>query len=142
MTVNELKSRVRSELSAAYPTVTIQIEQLGDDPCDLGVSVFGVEHKVVKWVKDRILDLDEELCCNTEFVLTPLVRNKETTQKYYPQFLSPWTAQVEVAGGLPSKISMVNQTETLILISEKSDSKWVYPKTYANVTNEELALAA
>jgi hypothetical protein len=79
-------------LSASFPFVTIQIERVEDDPLDLGVSVFGVEKNAVKWVKNKILDLDEELCSNTEFVITPLVRDRETTRKYYPQFLSPWTA--------------------------------------------------
>lgn len=77
-------------LLAAFPTVTIQFERVGDDPLHLGVAVYGVESKETKSVKNRILDMDEKLCANSDFALTPLVRDEATTGKYYPEMVSPW----------------------------------------------------
>src|ERR1700677_1124895 len=90
MTVEDLKNYVRTMLNAAFPTVTIQFERISDDPFHLGVSVYGVEASSVKWVKDKILDIDEKLCAGGQYAITPLVRDEATTDKFYPQFSSPW----------------------------------------------------
>ena len=66
MTIDELKNYVLTMLNAAFPTVTIQFECIGDDPFHIGVSVYGVESRAIKWVKDKILDIDEKLCADTE----------------------------------------------------------------------------
>lgn len=87
MTIEQLKTRVSAELRAVIPNAVIQINPLSKNAGDLGVSVFAVEHGDVRTVKDIILNLDGELCIGTEFSLTPMVRDMDTTRKYYPQFL-------------------------------------------------------
>src|SRR5438270_7870908 len=88
--LEELQEQVRSLLGAAFPKFAITFEAIEDDPFHVGVNVFGVERDLVKWVEERVLDLGTKLCENTEFLLTPLVRDLDTTQRFYPQFLSPW----------------------------------------------------
>jgi hypothetical protein len=145
MTIEELKSHVRFMLSAALPFATVQIEPVGDDPRDLVVSVFGVAPNAVKWARDLILDVDEAFCSNTAFVITPLVRDKETTRKFYPQFLSPWTARVDLGELYQPKLLVESQTEYAFAISEPSNAPWEsagHSENYGDAANEELALAA
>src|ERR1035441_9669781 len=99
MTIDELKTYVRTMLNAAFPTVTIQFELVGDDPFHLGVAVYGVDQIATKWVKDKILDIDEKLCANSDFAITPLVRDEATTEKYYPEFMSPWKSILAATHG-------------------------------------------
>jgi hypothetical protein len=88
MTPETLKLQVKAILTETFPGYHIQLDQLSENPGDLGVSVYGVVPQVMRRVKDKILDLDEEFCTNTTYCLVPLVRNLETTQRYYPQYLS------------------------------------------------------
>ncbi len=145
MTIEELKTCVRTVLSASFPTVTIHIDRIAEDPLDLGVSVFGVDKNAVKWVKDMILDLDEDLCANTEFVLTPLVRDSEITRKFYPQFLSPWTALADIGEFYQPRLLVEPQSENIVFISESLNAAWEpaeHSAIYAYASTIELALAA
>lgn len=146
MTIDELKTYVRTMLNAAFPTVTIQFELVGDDPFHLGVAVYGVESKAVKWVKDKILDIDEKLCANSHFAITPLVRDEATTEKYYPEFISPWKSILAAAHRVPL-VGRTVATErydlaTVLRVGEFR-AEWEYPKSVcAGAANQELALAA
>ena len=142
MTIEELKTFVRTMLNAAFPTVTIQFERIGDNPCHIGVAVYGVESNATKWVKDKILDIDEKLCTDTDFVITPLVRDEETTEKYYPNFISPWKVchapKVAVIAH-QARVEIEAVRNPLV----ESESKWAYPDSVsASAANQELALAA
>lgn len=144
MTIDELKNFVGTMLNAAFPKVTIQFERIGDDPFHLGVSVYGVEANAVKWVKDRILDIDEKLCADTDFAITPLVRDEATTEKFYPQFVSPWKlvqAQSNLVLAAAESYQVVKLVEQLD--SVQSDTRWEAPASICScAANEELALAA
>lgn len=146
MTIDELKEYVRTMLNAAFPTVTIQFERVSDDPLHLGVAVYGVESKATKWVKNKILDIDEKLCANTDFAITPLVRDEATTEKYYPEMVSPWKSFLAPAGAaaLPqSQAVIVDYDLGAVLQCGGSMAEWEYPKSVsASAANQELALAA
>lgn len=145
MNIDELKLHVRAVLSSALPSLTIKIEQLADQTGDLGVSVFGVEKNMVKWVREIILDLDTELCSQTDFALTPLVRDIETTRKYYPQFLSAWTSQIDRGQCGQAEAVVSSQTDILVDLEEIDQTAWVLSSTVdfcASAAQEELALAA
>lgn len=131
-------------LNAAFPTVTIQFERVGDDPFHIGVAVFGVESNAIKWVKDKILDIDEKICANSEFAITPLVRDEATTEKYYHELMSPWNVC-----HTPKGVAFSRQFQTgidvgaLVLQESSSVGKWEYPEPVsASAANQELALAA
>ena len=145
MIIEELKKHVRAVLCAAFPAHNIQIAQLGENSGDLGISVFGVERNAVRWVKDTILSLDAELCAHTEFALTPLVRDVEVTRKYYPQFLSAWTAEMDRGQHCLSEPLVAAPTANLGDFSERDSAAWtpaVSASLCAWAANEELALAA
>jgi hypothetical protein len=145
MNIEELKAYVRAMLNAAFPKVTIQFERVSDDLFHIGVGVYGVEPNATKWVEDRILDIDEKLCTNTDFALTPLVRDEATTKKYYPEFASPWKV-------LPTSRRFVGsyQLQTAIeagafvdVVLQENEMEWKYPDPVsASAANQELALAA
>jgi len=145
MNIEELKMHVRVVLTASLPSVTIQIAPLSENDGDLGVSIFGVERRAVRWVKDIILDLDAELCSGTQFALTPLVRDLETTRKFYPQFLTPWTVEVDLGQACLAEPKTNDQFASLADFVENEAAEWVpvvTPEFYAMASNEELALAA
>ena len=144
MTIDDLKDYVRTMLNGAFPTVTIQFERINDDPFHLGVSVYGVEASAVKWVKEKILDIDEKLCADGEYAITPLVRDEATTEKFYPQFSTPWK-------WLPATTTVVHSVkphaavdlESLQSMLNEMPTKWEIPEPLcSNAANEELALAA
>lgn len=96
-------------------------------------------------MKDIILDLDEELCSGTKFVITPLVRDKETTRKFYPQFLSPWTARPDIGELYQPKLLVESQSGNDFVNFEPSNIPWEsegHSENYGNAANEQLALAA
>ena len=142
MTIDELKNYVRTMLNAAFPTVTIQFEHVGDDPLHIGVSVYGVEASSVKWVKERILEIDEKLCADGDFALTPLVRDEATTEKFYPQFSSPWKwHHVSATHVALSHLSV--DLEAFNAVVNGSFENWKFAEPIcSNAANEELALAA
>ena len=144
MTAEELKTYVRTMLNAAFPTVTIQFERISDDPFHVGVAVYGVESNAIKWVKNKILDIDEKLCVNTEFAITPLVRNEATTEKYYPEFVSPWKSfHAPVGGALLRHFQVGIEAGDLEDVLRESAEKWEHQKPVcASAANQELALAA
>jgi hypothetical protein len=86
MDISELKAHVSHKIQTAFPTAHVRISQLSEDPGDLGVSVFNVAKDQVRAAKDLILDLDEELCLKQNWALIPMVRDVETTVRFYPQF--------------------------------------------------------
>ena len=138
MTIDDLKKHVGTMLTAAFPTVTIHFDRIGDDPFHIGVSVYGVDANAVKWVKSKILEIDEKLCANTDFAITPLVRDVATTEKYYPQFVSPWKS---VAVFVPNSGSMdaeCMQIDLSLNFEMRLEAEPICPIA----TNEELALAA
>jgi hypothetical protein len=142
MTIEELKVRVRGLLAAAFPWVTIQFEKISDDPFHVGVGVFGVERQLVKWVEERILDIDAKICADTEFALTPLVRDEATTQKYYPDLMSAWKA-VGVFHGHKFAGSSIEVRENCIGVGFSSRfPSWEYESTHPTSADSELALAA
>jgi hypothetical protein len=146
MTIDELKTYVRTMLNAAFPTVTIQFELVGDDPFHLGVAVYGVESIATKWVKDKILDIDEKLCANSAFAITPLVRDEATTEKYYPELVAPWKQIIAASHGIASQVRAVavdNYDLATVLQAGAVEGEWEYPKSVcASAENQELALAA
>jgi len=87
MTIEEIKLKITSTIKESFPKVVVVISTF-DCPSDVIVSVFSVEPNDVRAVKDLILNLDAEVCTISEFCITPLVRNMEITEKYYPQYLS------------------------------------------------------
>jgi hypothetical protein len=141
MNAEELKDLVRLMLTWAFPRVTIQFEQINDDPFHIGVGVYSVDPSAVRWVEDKILDIDAEICTGTEFAITPLVRDEATTLKYYPEFCSAWkeihrekaSAAVGPLDACP-EFSPPGSVEV---------GPWT-PRSHAVVwaQNEELALAA
>jgi hypothetical protein len=129
-------------LNAAFPAVTIRFERISDDPFHIGVAVYGVEASAVKWVKDRILDIDEKLCADTEFAITPLVRDEATTERFYPEFLSPWKWLRTSVPHLALASATVDD-ESLKVILSGSSPKWEFVEPIcSSAANEELALAA
>jgi len=143
MTIEELKTYVRTMLNAAFPTVTIQFEQIGDDPLHIGVAVYGVESLAVKWVKSKILDIDEKLCTDTEFAITPLVRDEATTDKFYPQFASTWKASVVKATSVSLRhFEFEICAGSFVTVQQDNESKWEASELVLAAANEELALAA
>jgi hypothetical protein len=144
MTAEELKTYVRTMLNAAFPTVTIQFERISDDPFHIGVAVYGVESNAVKWVKGKILDIDEKLCSDTEFVITPLVRDEATTEKFYPEFISPWKAfHSSVYVSLSCQVQVRTEAGDLEGVLRESAEKWEHSESVsASAANQELALAA
>ena len=147
MNVEELKTYVRTMLNSAFPTVTVHFERISDDPFHIGVAVYGVESNAVKWVKDKILDIDEKLCANTDFVITPLVRDEAATAKYYPHLMSAWQAC-----DAPKKVAFFHhvltdvEVEVLENVWLESSVKWEFASppspVCANAANQELALSA
>jgi hypothetical protein len=146
MRIDELKEYVRTMLNAAFPTVTIRFEKIGDDPFHIGVGVYGVESQAVRWVKDKILDIDEKLCANTDFAITPLVRDEATTEKHYPELMSPWKPWVGVTGEailIQSQVSIGACEIWTDAVVGGFAAQWEYPESVcAEAANEELALAA
>jgi len=147
MTLEALKTIVRTMLSGAFPCVTIQFDQIGDNPLHLGVSVYGVEPNAVRWLKDKILALDYDLCAGTDFALTPLVRDKETTAKFYPQFTSPWQAEafgVSFASQLNMAFDVRLGWPSVLCPEQFEPAAWESSEAalMARVANQELALAA
>jgi hypothetical protein len=144
MTIDDLKDYVRMMLNGAFPAVTVQFERINDDPFHLAVSVYGVETSAVKWVKEKILDIDEKLCADGDFALTPLVRDEATTDKFYPQFSTPWKwlpAAATVA--MVVKPHAAVDIECLQSILNEMPTKWEVPEPLcSSAANEELALAA
>lgn len=144
MTIDDLKDYVRTMLNGAFPTVTVQFERINDDPFHIGVSVYGVEASAVKWVKEKILDIDEKLCADGDYALTPLVRDEATTEKYYPQFSTPWK-WLPIAGAVTYVVKphAAVDLESLQNILAEMPTKWkVSEPLCSNAANEELALAA
>ena len=143
MTIDELKTYVRMMLNAAFPTATIQFERVSDDPFHIGVGVYGVATNATKWIEDKILDIDEKICANTEFVITPLVRDEATTDKYYPELSTPWKVSY---GTRPAVAPYQYQTEIdvddLGMILQENSGEWQHEKPAETAANEELALAA
>ncbi len=131
-------------LNGAFPTVTIQFERIGDDPFHVGVAVYGVESNAIKWVKDKILDIDEKICANSEFAITPLVRDEATTEKFYPEFASAWKASDAPGYVTFSRRAVLGiRAADLEVVLSENLSKWEYPESdCANAANQELALAA
>jgi len=143
MNVEELKQCVRAALATAFPSYTVQIAAVAENPGDLAVSVFGVDRDAVHWVKDKILDLDEELCVGTKFALTPLVRDLTTTRKFYPQHISPWTVVNKLK---QTETIAINDCEIFVLQEDVHAAvDWVSARSTdecLSAANEELALAA
>jgi hypothetical protein len=144
MNLDELKQYVRTMLNAAFPKVTIQFERIGDDPFHIGVAVYGVEANAVKWVKGKILDIDEKLCADTEFAITPLVRDEATTEKYYPELVSPWKHF-----HAPTGVALLRHLQAGIVagdlegVLKESAAQWEHQASVsASAANQELALAA
>ena|ERR1022692_521653 len=146
MTIDELKICVRTMLNTAFPTVTIRFERVGDAPFHLGVAVYGVESKATKWVKDKILDIDEKLCANTDFAITPLVRDEATTAKYYPEFVSAWKsflAPTDAGALIQCQVVIEDYDVEAILMPGGLMAEWEYPKyACSSAANEQLPLAA
>jgi hypothetical protein len=142
MTMLDLQNYVRTMLNAAFPTATIQFDRISEDPFHIGVSVYGVEANAVKWVKEKILDIDEKLCADSEFAITPLVRDEATTEKFYPQFASPWKwLPAGTSHAVPACASVA--MESLQNMLNGSSTKWeIAEPLCSNAGNEELALAA
>ena len=141
MKIGEIKNCIKLVLNAEFPAVTVRFESVCDDEFHIGVSVYGVEAAVVKKVKERILDLDEDLCSGTEFAITPLVRDLDTTAKYYPDYLFPWTS-------VQSSCAIYSEADVLVVSDLKLDMNfeavWAFSSEpfCSSAQNEELALAA
>ena len=86
---DEIKTAVRNALAGAFPQCLVRFESAGDDPTLIGVGVYGVDKKLVGWVERKIMEVGDPLLGNSDLVLIPLVRDEETTAKYYPHLLSP-----------------------------------------------------
>lgn len=142
MNAEELKDCVRAALTSAMPKYAIQIEELDGQAGDLGVAVFDVEPEMVKWVRETILDLDAELCIATEFALTPLVRDVETTRKFYPQFMTPWTIEVDRGQSAQCESIPAAAPDSLLVIADGAWTPSVAVEVCAMAANEDLALAA
>src|SRR5690349_16179993 len=94
----EMKRELKAILTASFPLYSVVFEHAGEDVDLIGVGVYGVKKEFINWVEERIIDLDEKLCSDTGLMLVPLVRDEETTEKFYPQFIKPWTQRVSFAG--------------------------------------------
>src|SRR5581483_691237 len=128
---------------AAFPRVTVQFEQIEDDPFHIGVGVYGVEAPAVKWVEEKILDIDIQICSDTEFALTPLVRDEATTNQYYPQYAFAWKSQ-RIHSACVAALEIREQMDiSLLMFSQTQALTWEYPQSpLVAAAAEELALAA
>ena len=79
-----LAQQVTEIVQSKVPATLVQVHVGGTG--FLEVSVYRVPPTEVRAVKDLILELDTQLCVGTEKAVTPLVRDIETTNRYYPQF--------------------------------------------------------
>jgi hypothetical protein len=87
--VDEIKTAVRDVLAGTFPQCLVQFEPAGDDPTLIGVGVYGVDKQLVGWVETKIMEVGDRLLGNSDLVLIPLVRDEETTARYYPHLLPP-----------------------------------------------------
>jgi len=136
-----LKNQTRDILTAWFPSCHVQFETLGEDPNVIGVGVYGVPKPLVKWVKKKIHELDGRFFADAGYVLLPLVRDWETTCKFYPHLVRQWRpTAVEV---FSSTIDMAIGDPALEGYGPRRPlGTWRLPSSRSSACNEEMALAA
>lgn len=72
-----------------FPNCVVNREHIAGEPHLLGVAVFNATPGQEAAIEKRIADLEEQLCSDSRITFIPLVRNSETTAKYYTQYCSP-----------------------------------------------------
>jgi len=88
---NEIQNKLRTIFVRAFQRYTIHIEAIPDEPELIGIAIYNVESDQVKWVRERIYDINDELYPESEIGFIPLVRDKITTKEYYPEYVESWS---------------------------------------------------
>lgn len=134
MNTEKIQAKVRSALAVSFPNSTLVFDANPGGFNDIGVGVYGVSREDVRQVEDMILDLDWELCAGNGCVLTPRVRDMETTRRFYPHLLPRW------------KVAVAEDPDQMEFLVQPAIREWVnkWPVNNAGLstTNGDLALAA
>lgn len=100
------------------------------------VSVFGVPKSKVRELRELLLDLDNLFCAGKGLALTPLIRDIETTERFYPQYAADHSW---IGFGRPCLEDWKSQPEHPSLFAVTPE---MCPGKALQAANEELALAA
>ena len=84
MTTAELAALIRRTVADICPCAVVEIVADRDAAKDLSVNIYSVPRELVRTVKDAVLELNLTAFDPGLFIVTPIVRDEETTRKFYP----------------------------------------------------------
>lgn len=73
-----------------FKRFVVALEPIPSEPELIGVAVYGVPKDEIAWVRQEIFDTEDSAFSGLGLGLIPMVRSRETTEKYYPELLSSW----------------------------------------------------
>lgn len=109
--IQAVSENVTSALTLKYRGYVVNCEQIIDDPGMIEVAVFDVPSSEIKSIESYISKLENEICHSGKYCepgsifLIPMVRDIDTTKKYYSQHCKQSTIEMpEVAHFLASHL--------------------------------------
>ena len=142
-TRQEIWTMVLRALNHSFPTCVVRRESAGEDSALIGVGVYGVSPQLIEAVERRIAHLDQTLCVGSDYALIPLVRDIETTKRFYPEHCSAWR---EAPAGRGIRTAALGPSLALVWDPEAcnrpQDPQWRGAPAGANSPCGDLALAA
>ncbi len=84
---SEVLISVNEWVKSEILTFPFTVESSPDDPFTIYIRVFGVPDGQITSIENIIIDLENRLPNDTNFMLLPMVKNLKTTQEYYPEHM-------------------------------------------------------
>jgi hypothetical protein len=139
MSIDTIKVQAQSILQSKFPGFIVRLEHIEDDDAIIGIGVFRVPEKMVGLVENTVNELEETLCRGANVSLVAMVRDEETTAKYYSHLLCGGTFQSLVLSDANLKSINVNIDHNQLMVEIQRPDYTGYAEIAAN---QELALAA
>lgn len=91
----ETQAIILEAITKVFREYPATVEQSAEDQNVFCVRVYAVPENVVDEVEDLILDLQERISTDAEYILLPMVKNLEVTKEYYPEYLPDMATQYD-----------------------------------------------
>lgn len=88
MNKDELKSYVTKRVNSRFPAYSCNVSSSHQDDSILRVKIFNVPKQKFSETKDFVYSLEQELKLDN-FILSPVVKDAETTRIYYSEYYKP-----------------------------------------------------